>query len=844
MTQFLSYAIPGLPYGCVFALMAVGLVLTYQTSGVFNLAYGAQAYASALIFYVCVNAGWPNWAAFLAAVVVVAPLLGLAMDRFLYRFIRSAPVLVKLVSALGMLIVIPSALQLIFGNQARLAPPSLWLAPGSVYFHLAGDAINGTELSTVIVTLAVVLLLSLMSHFTQIGLRMRAMAESPRMVQLAGINSERVGVAIWVLSSFLAGLAGVLLAPLFAELQALNFTELLVAAIAAAALGSLTSLPLAFWGGIGLGVIQELLGGYLPSGTVLSSGLRPALPFVVLIVLLLALPGLRERWFHDDPLAGCDPPPPPMAATIGGHGLEELLRGGGSLVLAVFFVSCLTWVPSNWTFTLTQGIAYSIIFLSIVLLTGMSGQISLCQATFAGIGAFTCAQLATHFGLSVFMGIVAGGAVAAAVGVVVAMPALRLGGLALALATLAFGLLADNVGFQYSWSGNGETGVNIPRPQLGSLNFTSGKAFFVLAFILLIVCSAVVLAIRQGTTGRELAAMRGSELAAASIGTNLAKLKITVFAVAAALAGVGGAMYGSLQGTVSPDDFNSFLSLVFMVVVVTTGVYTVQGAIQAGMAYVILYQVLDYLPSQWRNLFPILFGLARSPTRSIRRVSWNGRSAEWSRRSSPGASTRKRSAEMALLEATGISKRYGGIVVLDDVSVVIDPGEAVGLVGPNGAGKTTLFDCLNGVRHFDSGEISFDGRRVERLPVYRRARLGIGRTFQRLELFAGMSPREHLMVAERVHRGDGRLWKDLIGRGRAGVPVPRVEELLVELGLEAVADDPIESLSQGHGRLVDHLANLRNQQVGADSSVAHDCLPKRRMQSGILAAKRGRYFCI
>jgi branched-subunit amino acid ABC-type transport system permease component len=609
VTQFLSYAIPGLPYGCVFALMAVGLVLTYQTSGVFNLAYGAQAYASALIFYVCVNAGWPSWAGFLAAVVVAAPLLGLAMDRFLYRFIRSAPVLVKLVSALGMLIAIPSALQLIFGSQERLAPPSLWLPPDSVYFHVAGDAINGTELSTVIVTLAVVLLASLMSHFTQIGLRMRAMAESPRMVQLAGINSERVGVAIWVLSSFLAGLAGVLLAPLFAELQALNFTDLLVAAIAAAALGSLTSLPLAFWGGIGLGVVQELLGGYLPSGSVLSSGLRPALPFAVLIVLLLALPGLRERWFHDDPLSACDPPPPPMAAAIGGHGLEELLRGGGWAVLAVFFVSCLTWVPGNWTFTLTQGLAYSIIFLSIVLLTGMSGQISLCQAAFAGIGAFTCAQLVSHFGISVFVGIVAGGAVAAVVGVVVAMPALRLGGLALALATLAFGLLADNVGFQFPWSGNGDSGVNIPRPQLGSLNFTSGKAFFVLAFVLLIACAAVVLAIRQGTTGRELAAMRGSELAAASIGTNLAKLKITVFAVAAALAGVGGALYGSLQGTVSPNDFNSFLSLVFMVVVVTTGVYTVQGAIQAGMAYVILYQVLDYLPSEWRNLFPILFGL-------------------------------------------------------------------------------------------------------------------------------------------------------------------------------------------------------------------------------------------
>jgi len=158
---------------------------------------------------------------------------------------------------------------------------------------------------------------------------------------------------------------------------------------------------------------------------------------------------------------------------------------------------------------------------------------------------------------------------------------------------------------------------------------------------------------------------------------------------------------------------------------------------------------------------------------------------------------------MALLEGVNISKRFGGIVALDDVSVIIEHGEAVGLVGPNGAGKTTLFDCLNGVRRFDSGEVRLEGRRIDNLAVYERARLGIGRTFQRLELFSAMSPREHLMVAERVHRGDGRLWKDLIGRGRARLRVARVEELLCELGLETVADDPIESLSQGHGRLVE-----------------------------------------
>lgn len=158
---------------------------------------------------------------------------------------------------------------------------------------------------------------------------------------------------------------------------------------------------------------------------------------------------------------------------------------------------------------------------------------------------------------------------------------------------------------------------------------------------------------------------------------------------------------------------------------------------------------------------------------------------------------------MPLIEARAITKRFGGIVALEDVSIALERGEAVGLVGPNGAGKTTLFDCINGVRHFDAGQVSFEGRRIDRLSVYKRARLGIGRTFQRLELFAGMSAREHLMVSERVHRGDGRLLKDLAGRGRAKAPVVRVEELLGNLGLMEVADDPIESLSQGHGRLVE-----------------------------------------
>jgi branched-chain amino acid transport system ATP-binding protein len=159
---------------------------------------------------------------------------------------------------------------------------------------------------------------------------------------------------------------------------------------------------------------------------------------------------------------------------------------------------------------------------------------------------------------------------------------------------------------------------------------------------------------------------------------------------------------------------------------------------------------------------------------------------------------------MALLEVAGVSKRFGGISALTTVSLDVEAGEAVGLIGPNGAGKTTLFDCVTGVAHPDRGHVLFAGKQIDRLPIYRRARLGIGRTFQRIELFTGMTTRDHLLVAERERRGDGRLWKDLLWRGApATEEIERVDQMITELGLGAFADAPIESLSLGQGRLVE-----------------------------------------
>jgi len=156
------------------------------------------------------------------------------------------------------------------------------------------------------------------------------------------------------------------------------------------------------------------------------------------------------------------------------------------------------------------------------------------------------------------------------------------------------------------------------------------------------------------------------------------------------------------------------------------------------------------------------------------------------------------------LEAKSISVSFGGVQALNDVSLYVDPGEVLGLVGPNGAGKTTMFNCLCGQVRPTKGSVFFSGHCLDGLPVFKRARLGIGRTFQRLEVFADMTPREHMLVAERSHRGDGRLWKDILNLGG---PKPdecrQADEILELVGLSDVADVPVAALSLGHCRLVE-----------------------------------------
>jgi branched-chain amino acid transport system permease protein len=602
MGQFLGFALTGIPYGCSYAIVAVGLVLTYQATGVFNFAFGAQAYAAAFVFTVLTeNDHMTAWLAGIISVVVMSPLIGLAFDRFLFRHIPNSNTTAKLVVGISLLVGIPSIMPIIFGPQNLDDTASILFSPNSVYFTVDGNPVGGNLMATVTVTIVILIALTVLLRYTSLGLQMRGAVESRRLVQLDGVNAGGVVAVAWAISSLMAGLAGVLLAPYFSPLQPQSYSTLMVAAIGAAAWGLLRSIPIATGVALLTGLATTIAGGYVDPAGWINSYIVPALPFLVLVGALLFLPGMRSLDLSRDPLATIDPPPPPTAASSRAPIMDRIIRRSWWVLLAVFVVSMLTWMPKTWEGVFNGGLALSTVLLSITLITGMAGQLSLSQATFAGIGAFTSAQLANHLGLNMLLGGLIGAVVASVVAVILAVLSLRLRGLGLALMTLAAALLFDTTFFNQTAITGGQSGLSLQAKWLGTSEFFNfnGHAFFLLSIGVLVACVVVVLLVRRGTIGRNLAAMRGSEAAAAGLGINLTWQRIVVFALAGAIAGIGGVLVTILQQTANSSDWNFQFSLVFVVLVVTTSVATVEGAIQAGIGFYVVQQLLTYLPSRF-----------------------------------------------------------------------------------------------------------------------------------------------------------------------------------------------------------------------------------------------------
>jgi branched-chain amino acid transport system permease protein len=620
VSQIPAWLIEGIPFGCVYALIAIGIVLTYKTTGVFNFAFAAQAFLAGAVYVKMVEVhGNPRWLGFVVAVLLVSPVFGLFLDRVLFRAMRTAAWQVKLVTVLGIFVALPEIVKLPFiaGPQpipvTEISSIPRMLGITASGFHIGTHFVAWDFTMTAIITVALVLVLGFIFRYTAIGLQMRAVVESPRMVELAGVNSERVSAVAWMLSSVLAGIAGVLLATLAQSLDSGTYILLLVVTIAAAAVGRLQSLPITLAAGIALGVADRALPDVLHNWFGLSSSgevaqdVRPSLPFLVLFLVLVLVRSIRRRE-SADPLAGVDPPPPAMAHTYKTPEVERLTKIAFPVFIVGFIVAMLTIVSGLWVLRLTDGLTLAVIFLSITIITGFAGQISLAQATFAGLGGFTAADLAVDHGVPIMVGIVLGALVAAAAGALFALPALRLGGIYLTLATLAFGLMVENVVFNRSEVSNGNVGVHMPRPSFAQ----SDRSFFLFVFAIFAVVAFAVILIRKGTTGRFFMAIRGSEAAAASIGINATALRVTLFAVASAVAGIGGALFAMVAQDIRVGQgatFPTILGIAWVVLVVTLGTRTVDGAVNAGISFVVVQWLLQDALHLEPGIFLILFGL-------------------------------------------------------------------------------------------------------------------------------------------------------------------------------------------------------------------------------------------
>jgi branched-chain amino acid transport system permease protein len=591
MDAFLAYSVLGIVTGSIYAVSATGLVLTYATSGIFNIAHGAIGMFMAFTYWeLSVNRHWPVPIALIFVVFILAPLLGAAIERVMMRGLRGASIATSLVVTVGFMVALLGLASNIWKDTVPRAVPKFFAGTKVKIF---GINVTAHELITIATALALALFLWVLLNRTRIGIAMRAVVDDRNLLGLNGARPDQVSMLSWAIGASTASIAGILLAP--QELSVIFLTLLVVNGYAAAMLGRLRSLPLTFLGGLILGMI----GAYVISYVNLQGffiGLPPALPVLFLFVLLLALPEARLRAGR---LVGAVMPRVP--------GLRRSLFGAGLLVLMAGVLAT-TMTEAN-LIRAGQGLALAIIMLSLVLLTGYGGQVSLCQMTFAGFGAFAMAKWG---GSGSIVGILLAGGLASLVGGLVALPSLRLQGLYLALSTMAFALLAEHMFFKTEQGFGFGGGLKIGRLDLPGISFDSERAYFVLLAIAFAVIGVLVLSIRRGRFGRVLAAMRDSPIACATLGLSLTRTKLAVFMIAAGIAGIGGALYGGLQTTAGSIDFLMLRSLPLLLLAVIGGITSVGGAFVGGLLYalpaIVPYAWVNNLQFLWTGIAAITIG--------------------------------------------------------------------------------------------------------------------------------------------------------------------------------------------------------------------------------------------
>jgi branched-chain amino acid transport system permease protein len=807
VTQVLLFVLLGLGPGALIAAIALGVVLTYRGSGVINLATGALAMVGGYAFWAlrtgAVGGGMSTAPALVLSLLFVA-VFGAVMEVAAFRPLRNASPLARLVSSLGVLLAAQAIVILAFGTTPQPQPGVL---PQNVV-HLLGAVIPADRFILTGIVVAMGVVLAAVYRWSRFGLATRAASENEGAAMLTALSPARLSLVNTLLASLVAGSLGILAGSITA-LDPSTLPLEVVPALAAALLARFTSFGIAVAAGIGLGILDSLIqyagtqSWFPQAGGSAIPGVAELVAFVIIAVVLYLrgarLPSRGELVERALPMV---PRPRNLVRT--------------ALIVAPVCAACLVVFPFDFRAALVNTLIGTLMALSLVVLTGFVGQISVVQLALAGVSGFAISHLAIDAGIGFPIAPVLGTAAAVVLGLITAVSALRVRGVSLAVITLAAAVAIENFGFDNPTWGGGPTGSPVPSATLLGVDLGPSAAFrgldgnvpspiygWLVLAITLALC-VVVGALRRGRLGQRMLAVRSNERAAAAVAISPRRVKLAAFAISALIAGIAGSLYAYNFGSVSVDRFDAVTALSLIAFAYVGGITLISGAVLAGL--VSTQGLLPYAMDKWLGLngnWFLLFGgvvlivtLIQNPEgvagdlyrRLHKRPSFSPDLV-------PPAVAPVRIAVPArpaaaagepVLRVERLSVAFGGVRAVAGVDLQVGEGELVGLIGPNGAGKTTLVDAVTGFVR-STGTVRLDGRDIAGLSPHERAELGVARTWQGTELFGDLDVRENLMVV--LHRSDEDAER-------------QIDELLAAMGLAPVATAMPHELAEGQRKLV------------------------------------------
>jgi ABC-type branched-subunit amino acid transport system ATPase component/branched-subunit amino acid ABC-type transport system permease component len=819
MDEVIQFALLGIGLGALYSLASQGLVLIYRGSGVLNFAHGAigiaGAYAKDLLQH---SAGFPLWAALILGIGASAT-LGALTHLLVMRPLRRASPLSRIVATLGVLITVQSGMFLIYQNVERYwtrtgYAPSDLPATADDNIHLWGDVVIQLDrLIMLCIAGAMSVLLWYIYRHTKFGLATTAVAENQRAAASLGKSPDLIATVNWAAGSALAGLAGILVAPIV-TLQVGTMTNLMLGALAAALVASFTSFPVAFFSAVAIGIAQVELQRYNSTiGDWLHfslQGFDRSVPFIV-IVLVLAFRGqaipLRDFFLQRLP-------------SVGSGRVNPVLVLGGIGVCSLLFLL----TPAVWVDSFTVMFSVALILLSVVVVTGYGGQISLAQYAIAGFGAWAAGRLVAAAGFPFWAALIVGVLATVPLGVLFALPAVRTRGVALAVVTLGLGTALELILFANGKYTGGFLGTSFGETKLfgwsiSSATHVSRYAFFVLGCF--VVAALAVSNVRRGRSGRRLLAVRTNERAAAALGINVPGAKLYAFGLSAAIAALGGITVAFAAESIDySKTFTNFVSItdvgyafiggIGYLMGPVIGATLAPGSFGARLSETIFSDgAANYVTFAGGIILILLVlqnqhGIAREMIAQFRwvrsKIPLPPMPRLWQRKATVLPPEKREPVRPMALEVDGVTVRYGAVVAVDDVSLRVEPGKVVGLIGPNGAGKTTFIDAVTGFTAPSAGTIRLDGIDVGRWSASRRARGGLSRSFQSLELFGDATVLDNLRAASDP-RDTLSYVRDLVYPVQPQLP-GEVVAAIKEFKLEDDLDRHVDDLAYGQRRLL------------------------------------------